>query len=264
MKSIFFAAPLLLISVTGSALAWNNGQSGNPGTNTKAECSSPPYATHDWIADHALDLLPADEKAWLLPHRALYLIGTEAPDNRTIRIACGTPHAGYDDKSKGHSVEWNMSVTQMINDRPAVRAQQEYDKAVIAFRQGKPGHAAFFLGAMAHYIGDVSQYGHNYPDEIVHGAYEGWAAGLTPAFNGGTFEAAISLDSLVRRTPYTATRACLPRGVCRGRRHSVGEANGQPIQHEAASVHDERRRITESGSERTRRCASHVFLERRQ
>lgn len=38
--------------------AWNNGQTGNTTTTTKAECSDPPYATHDWIADHALDLLP--------------------------------------------------------------------------------------------------------------------------------------------------------------------------------------------------------------
>lgn len=206
MKSIFLAAAGPLLCLTTTVLAWNNGQTGNTGTNTTAECSTPPYATHDWIADHALDLLPTEEKAWLLPHKALYLIGTEAPDNRNIRISCGTPHAGYDDRSQGHSVLWNGSVTQMITDRPAVRAQQEYDKAVIAFRQGRLGHAAFFLGAMAHYIGDVSQYGHNYRDEVVHSAYESWAAGLTPAFNGGTFEAAISLDSLVRRTPYTATR----------------------------------------------------------
>jgi hypothetical protein len=94
----------------------------------------------------------------------------------------------------------------MITDRPAVRAQQEYDKAVIAFNQGKLGHAAFFLGAMGHYIGDVCQYGHNYRDEVVHSAYEKWAAERTPSFNGGTFESAISLDSLVRRTPYTAVR----------------------------------------------------------
>ena len=47
----------------------------------------------------------------------------------------------------------------MLNDRAAVRAQEEDGKAVIAFGQDDPGHAAFFLGAMAHYIGDVSQYG---------------------------------------------------------------------------------------------------------
>jgi putative transposase len=107
--------------------------------------------------------LPDNEKAWLEPHRAIYLIGTEAPDNRTIRLACGVPHQGYDDRSLGHSVTWNASATMMTTDRPAVRAQEEYAKAAIAFGQGKPAHAAFFLGALAHYIGDVAQYGHSWP-----------------------------------------------------------------------------------------------------
>ena len=49
------------------------------------------------------------------------------------------PDRGYDDRSQGHSVGWNVGATEMINDRPAVRAQQEYSKAVIAFEQGKPG-----------------------------------------------------------------------------------------------------------------------------
>ena len=186
--------------------AWNNGQTGNTATNTAAECTDPPYATHDWIADHAMDLLPDNEKAWLQPHRAIYLIETEAPDNRTIRLACGVPHRGYDDRSQGHSVTWNASATTMTNDRPAVRAQEEYDKAVIAFGQGELGHAAFFLGAMAHYLGDVAQYGHSWPDETHHSDYEQWAAGLTSSFDAGTFEDAIDGDSLVRRTPYTAAR----------------------------------------------------------
>ena len=42
---------------------WNNGQDGNTTTNTVKECSNPPYATHDWIADHALALLPQEERA---------------------------------------------------------------------------------------------------------------------------------------------------------------------------------------------------------
>ena len=94
----------------------------------------------------------------------------------------------------------------MLNDRPAARAQEAYDKAVIAFGRDEPGHAAFRFGAMAHYIGDVAQYGHSWPAEKNHGNYESWAAKLTASFDGGTFEEAIDLDSLVRRTPYTATR----------------------------------------------------------
>ena len=82
-----------------------------------------------------LALLPNDEKAWLLPHKAMYLLGTEAPDNRTIPVSCNGPNRGYDDRSQGHSVKRNAGFTQMTNDRAARRAQEEYNKAVIAFRQ---------------------------------------------------------------------------------------------------------------------------------
>src|SRR5205823_2726271 len=120
----------------------NNGQTGNTTTNTGAECSNPPYATHDWVADHALARLPDAEKAWILPHKAMYLLGTEAPDNKTIAVACNAPHRGYDDRSLGHSVEWNAGFTTMVNDRAARRAQEEYSKAVIAFGQGNLSAAA--------------------------------------------------------------------------------------------------------------------------
>ncbi|MGH7569472.1 MAG: zinc dependent phospholipase C family protein [Gemmatimonadales bacterium] len=208
------AAVLTLLTVT----AWNNGPSGNTATSTTAECTAPPYATHDWIADHARALLPAAERAWLDPHRAVYLIGTEAPDNNEIAPACGTPHRGYDDRSRGHSVEWNADWSALIKDRAAVRAREEYGKAVAAFQAGRPRDAAFYLGAMAHYIGDVSQYGHTVPWESSsrHSAYEGWAANLTGSFQAGTFEAALVPDNLVIRTPYTAAK-----------RISRATANGQ-------------------------------------
>lgn len=35
----------------------------------------------------------------------------------------------------------------MTKNRPAVRAQEEYDKAVKAFRDGDRSAAAYFLGA---------------------------------------------------------------------------------------------------------------------
>jgi integrase len=71
-----------------------------------------------------------------------------------------------------HSVEWARNWSRMTNDRAARRAQEEYDKAAVAFRQGNRSAAAFYLGAMAHYVGDVSQYGHAIPGETHHGDYE--------------------------------------------------------------------------------------------
>ena len=197
---------LIALGMTSTVVAWNNGPKGNTATNSKAECFSIPYGTHDWIADHAVDLLPQFQKNWMLAHRAVYLLGTEAPDHKLLPLSCGIPHRGYDDRSQDHSVEWNATATRMINDRAAVRAQQEFSKAVIAFEQGKHAHSVFYLGAMAHYIGDCAQYGHNYRAEKNHGNYEAWAAALTSSILASTFKHYIDPDTLVRRTAYTATR----------------------------------------------------------
>jgi hypothetical protein len=199
----------LLLLTASPVFAWNNGQSGNANTDIAAECSNPPYATHDWIAEHALMLLPQAERDWLMPHKAVYLIGTEAPDFKLIATACQTPHRGYDDRSLGHSVEWPATGSNMVKDRAAQRAQEEYNKAALAFRQGNPRAAAFYLGAMAHYIGDVSQYGHAIPNEVHHSDYEGWVAQRTSSFNAGHFEGFIVLDTLVRRSAYNRRQADL-------------------------------------------------------
>lgn len=213
LRSIYARSPIfillgafLLFVSAPSVLGWSNGQSGNAQTDEASECTNPPYSTHDWVADHALALLPEPEKAWLVPHKTIYLLGTEAPDNNDIPEACGTPHTGYDDRSSGHSITWNGNFTQMTNDRAARRAREEYEKAVMAYEDGNPAAAAFYLGAAAHYIGDVSQYGHSVPYEEVHSPYEGWVGRRTDKFDDGVFESYITLDRLVRRTPYTATK----------------------------------------------------------
>ncbi len=197
---------LTLVAIAALLIAWSNGPAGNATTNTLAECGSPPYATHDWIADHALDLVPDSQKVWLLPYKSMYLLGTEAPDNDDIPAGCGAPNTGYDDRRKGHSVDWNDTHTDMVEERAAFRAGEEYDKAEDAFADGDSSAAAFYLGAMAHYIGDVSQYGHTCRCEDHHGDYESWAKRRTDSFNEGHFESYIQEDGLVRRRPYTAVK----------------------------------------------------------
>ena len=199
--------PLIAAPVVAAVtLAWSNGPAGNATTNLASECDDPPYATHDWIADHALALLPTEEAAWLQPHRTMYLLGTEAPDNDDIPVACGAPNTGYDDRRRGHSVDWNDDHSEMVEDRAAFRALQEYDKAVDAFADGEFSAAAFYLGAMAHYIGDVSQYGHTCRCEDHHSDYEHWAKRRTDSFNEGVFESYIQGGNLTRRRPFTAVR----------------------------------------------------------
>ncbi len=203
MKSIT-AFPLTVLTIT--AVSWSNGPAGNATTNLASECSDPPYGTHDWIADHAQALLPDSEAGWIRPHRTMFLLGTEAPDNDDIPAECGAPNTGYDDRRRGHSVNWGDGSDEMTEDRAAFRALEEYDKAVDAFADGDSSATAFYLGAMAHYIGDVSQYGHTCRCEEHHSDYENWAKRRTDSFDEGVFESYIEPDNLVRRRPFTAVR----------------------------------------------------------
>jgi hypothetical protein len=108
-------------------------------------------------------------------------------------------------------VEWKVDGSGFAKkngrllDQAARRAQEEYSKAVIAYEQGELSDAAFYLGAMAHYIVDVIQYGHSVPFEQHHSDYEGWVGRRTREF-GGDFESYITLDALARRGPYTAVK----------------------------------------------------------
>ncbi len=198
--SRFLSALLILAIWPLPAQAWKNGPPDNKITNSTADCMAPPYSTHDWIADHARALLPATARAWLDPHRVLMLIGTEAPDYANIPMDCGVPNRGYNDTGKGrHDLRFNTG-GGVTRDLPAQRAQEEYDKAVQAYRAGRPDHAAYFLGAAMHYIGDLAQYGHTIKGETHHADFEDWVGTLTPSFDGGgVFENFIVADGLEPR-----------------------------------------------------------------
>lgn len=206
----FLPALLVLALTAGPAFAWKNGPPDNKVTNSAADCLAPPYSTHDWIADHARALLPPAARAWLDPHRVLMLIGTEAPDYAKIEAFCGAPNRGYNDTGQGrHDLRFdaNGGITRRL---PAQRAQEEYEKAVQAYRAGRPDHAAYFLGAAMHYIGDLAQFGHTIKGEIHHADYEAWVGALTPSFDGGgVFEKFIIADGM---TPRRADDAVLRAG----------------------------------------------------
>lgn len=199
---IVMAAVLI---VAAPAAAWKNGPPHNKMTNNGADCLDPPYSTHDWIAEHALMLLPEAERRWIEPYRRLYRIGTEAPDFDLIHPACGTPNPGYRDTGKGrHDLRWSDDLARVTYDHPARRAQEEYDKAAEAFRAGRPGDAAYYLGAVAHYVGDLSQYGHTMKGERHHHDYEEWVGMLTPSFGAGPFVGFLAARPLEPRGAYEA------------------------------------------------------------
>lgn len=205
-----FAALTVLLPVAAGAC--NNGQSANVRTDLPEECDDPPYSTHDLIADKAMETLPEHERAWLEPHRAIYQIGTEAPDNGNILLDCGVSQDHHGDTGLGHGVDrngthtgWGLRDKGGLQDHAAVRAQEDYNDAVIAYEQDNHAHVAFYLGAMAHYIGDVSQYGHSGFAEQHHGDYESWVGGRSEP-EDEILSPFLIQSSLLRLTPYTAVK----------------------------------------------------------
>ena len=133
---------------------WSNG-------GYSADPANPDYGTHDWIAEHALDWLPQEEKQFLLDNKAVYLYGTELPDN-------GQAADGIGDTTK-HHVYFSADGT-VQDDVAADRAEEEYAKAVAAYDDGNFSGAAKQLGIVTHYVADMAVFGH------VMGASTAWGA----------------------------------------------------------------------------------------
>lgn len=146
----------LVASCVGSVQGWSNG-----GYST--DPSHPDYGTHDWIAQHALDWLPTQEKKYIIDNLADYLYGTELPDNNNA-VAPG--HIG--DTVKHHVYFWANGSLQ--DDVAADRAAEEYQIALNLLSAGNFSGAALTAGIMSHYIADVAVFAH------VMGTNTDWGA----------------------------------------------------------------------------------------
>jgi len=191
LSSLLFGASVSLVAVFG----WSNGgYSDDP--------SNPKYGTHDWIAQHALDWLPLEEKQFILNNIANYLYGTELPDNG------GAPD-GIGDTVKHHVYYFANGSLQ--DDASAVRAQEEYVKAVDFFKAGNLTNAAKRFGVMTHYICDVAVFGHvmgsvtDWGPETHHSDYETYVNERTNSYVD-EFNTFLVFDgALSRISAYNAT-----------------------------------------------------------
>ncbi|MEM3640657.1 MAG: zinc dependent phospholipase C family protein, partial [Candidatus Bathyarchaeia archaeon] len=198
-----FVLIILLLAFFGfhfcinTVLCWSNGGYSDDPLN-------PNYGTHDWVAEHALDWLPNEEKQYILDNLATYLYGTELPDKSIAPDGIG-------DTSKHHIYYYANGSLQ--DDASAVRAQTEYNKAVDFFRRGDLVNASKTLGIMSHYIVDMAVFGHvmgtatNWGDEIHHSDYEDYVKEKTLSYYS-EFNTYLVFDgNLTRVSAYDA--ACL-------------------------------------------------------
>ena len=171
LSSLLFGASVSFVAVFG----WSNGgYSDDP--------SNPKYGTHDWIAQHALDWLPLDEKQFILNNIANYLYGTELPDNGTIPDGVG-------DKGRHHVYYFANGSLQ--EDDSADRAREEYINATNLLKAGNLTGAVRRLGMVCHYISDLAVFGHVMGSETdwgsesdtIHSNYESYVNGRTNSYD---------------------------------------------------------------------------------
>jgi hypothetical protein len=175
-QAALLCASLLLVtfivSFSATTAGWSNG-------GYSADPEHPDYGTHDWIAEHALDWLPLEEKQFLLDNKAAYLYGTELPDSNQASDGVG-------DTTKHHVYYFANGSVQ--DDASAVRATEEYMNAVNFYNAGNFGEAAKRLGMVTHYIADMAVFGHvmgastEWGAEVHHSDYENYVQTRTNSY----------------------------------------------------------------------------------
>ncbi len=176
--------------------AWSNGgYSDDPGNVS--------YGTHDWIAEHALDFLPADEQQYIDNNLNWYLYGTELPDNPY-------PEDGIGDTARHHVYFYENG--SLMDDASAVRAQDIYNDTLAFLEAGDRMNASKHAGIMTHYIADVAVFGHvmgvktDWGAEVHHSDYERYVQRRTTEYTSAVFDSYIVFDgSLEMVTAYDAT-----------------------------------------------------------
>jgi len=175
--------------------AWSNG-----GFST--DPAHPDYGTHDWIAHHALDWLPTQEKSYILDNLTSYLYGTELPDNDQAGDGIGD--------TRLHHVYYNSSGA-LTDDAAAVRASTVFGEVINHLRFGNSVKAAKYAGIMSHYIVDLAVFGHvmgsstDWGAEKHHDEYETYVNQGTSSYDA-EFNVFLSFDgNLTIISAYNAT-----------------------------------------------------------
>ena len=185
-KTMIYLVSALTLSTLLSTptLAYSNG-------GYSADPSDPDYGTHDWIAQHALDWLPDNEKRYISDNLNDYLYGTELPDN-------GAAPDGIGDSFNHHV--YYYSTGDLQDDISAFRAQEEYEKVIDRLTSGEDALAAKQAGIMSHYVVDLAVFGHvmgsstDWGSEAHHSDYENYVRDRTTGYVSSEFDPYLEFD----------------------------------------------------------------------
>lgn len=166
-KIILYTLSTALLYISTPATAWENGG------RTK-NLQEPKYGTHDWIAEQARDILPESKiKDLLKEYSTMYLLGTEAPDNKNIavQILGEEESRSYGDQFWHNNYYDDNGELLEGRDHASRRAQEEYNKALNAYLRGDKALASFYLGALTHFS-DVAAWPHVMGEASIHETQE--------------------------------------------------------------------------------------------
>jgi hypothetical protein len=181
------------------ALCWGNG-------GYSADPAHPDYGTHDWIAQHALDYLPAQEKQYITGNLAAYLYGTELPDRPTSQ-------GGIGDTTKHHV--YYSAAGVLTDNASAARAQALFDTTLNFLKAHDYVNASRAAGTMTHYIDDLAVFCHvmgastdwGAEDSDTHSNYESYVTGKTAAYDSTVFGGYLHFDgALVTVSAFDAAK----------------------------------------------------------
>jgi len=163
---------IALLAVLSTAAAWGNGMSvyDNPqfADAPNQWIKSSMYGTHDYLAQLALNFLPADEKAWI--QNQTYFYGTELPDSGGMDESIGDRNAQYVRFSA------NGAVT---DDLLAQRAMKHNEYLINSLTSGTTVTASKWAGVIASYVSDAGLFSRVIETSENGLAFEGYAQTLT-------------------------------------------------------------------------------------
>lgn len=173
MKIVLILFLVLSLTLSASAGPWKNG-----GESKSVEQVI--FGTHDWIVWKAL--LIANENGefeWLRANQNYMFFGTEAPDvglsklpaDFRAHVISDSDGKKYGDTARCHCVLYRNDGTA-LKTVAVDRIVQEFGKAKRAIKEKRWKYAAFYIGAMAHYAGDLTQFMH------LMGKKSRWNGGL--------------------------------------------------------------------------------------
>ncbi len=224
IKVLCFAFGIITISFLpiGFVMGWGNGQSGS-GCSSYADdnisfdydCN---FGTHDWIAKSALNALIEDNSSkwsWLSSREKIYMVGTEAADNSDVDMTLnGVNVVGFGDTTYHHIYFYENGTVKNNEDDAALRAKIIGDLANMYGAEEKLDLAAFYLGAMVHYIGDMAMYSHVAENNIIphnldfdahHSTIEGYVQTRSNEYDDMEEFFQISSFVIGSKNPYNAT-----------------------------------------------------------